>query len=116
LAKNCRQEKAQEKSRVALGVFCLAFLVLYRTQTGLDCSACITIIKHGDKPPVFSTPDSSLNPQALYQKASQAPGTNSLHWVGWIFIESVADYHISVRTEGALSFKIDDLEVIKKRI
>lgn len=97
-----------------LGVLFTTFLLLYWAQADHGLVGMYYDNQVWNNSPVFSTPESSLNPQTLYHKARRPQEPNSLRWVGWLFIRSAADYRFSVNTEGALSFKVDDLEVIKK--
>ncbi len=98
----------------ATAVLLLAFLALYHAHTEHGLVGMYYDNRTWNNLPVFSTPDCSLTPDALYQKARRPQEPNSLRWAGWLLVETAAEYHFRVKTEGALTLQIDEAVVLEK--
>ena len=99
---------------IGLGGLLLLFLGLSWIQAGHGLNARYYNNFDWDEAPLFSTLDTSLTPQFLYQKADRPQEPNSLQWDGWIWIPASQNYYFTVTTEGFLVLTIDDVIVTEK--
>ena len=99
---------------IGLGGLLFLFLGLYWIQADHGLNGRYYNNLDWSEAPIFSTLDTSLTPQHLYQKAHRPQEPNSLQWDGWIWIPASQNYYFTVTTEGLLVLTIDDVIVTEK--